>query len=125
MRKQFPAIIENGRILEGKFASEPGVTYGMFEVVPPMSAVTLMIIAYDCQSPDDVGGNWEHVLVSTPARCPTWKEMCFVKECFFEDSECAIQFHPAKKDYINDHPFVLHLWRCPSMEFPLPPTETV
>ena len=30
------------------------------------------------------GGGWEHVSVSYRKRCPTWEEMCRVKDMFFE-----------------------------------------
>ena len=52
---------------------------------------------------------WEHVSVSTPCRCPTWPEMHWVKEQFWNDDEFVIQIHPLKADYINCHPYCLHL----------------
>ena len=66
---------------------------------------------------------WEHVSVHIEEygkdRTPTWDEMCQVKNCFWNDDETVVQFHPAKKDYVNCHPHVLHLWRNPK-GFPLP-----
>ena len=56
---------------------------------------------------------------------PNWAEMCWVKSLFFEDGETVVQYHPAKKDYINTHPFVLHLWRKCGEPFPMPPVECV
>ena len=71
---------------------------------------------------------WEHVSVHIEefrkTRIPTWTEMCQVKELFWNDDEVAVQFHPAKKDYVNVHPHVLHLWRNPK-GFPLPPKVMV
>lgn len=64
---------------------------------------------------------WDHVSVSYPDRCPTWDEMCMVKDIFFRDDECVAQYHPAKKDYVNLHPYCLHLWRCQDREIPKPP----
>ena len=29
------------------------------------------------------GGGWEHVSVSLARRCPTWEEMCMVKDIFW------------------------------------------
>ena len=40
------------------------------------------------------GGGWEHVSVSYRKRCPTWEEMCRVKEMFFNPEEVAVQYHP-------------------------------
>lgn len=54
---------------------------------------------------------WEHVSVSLGNRCPTWDEMCFVKNLFWDEEDMVIQFHPAKSEYINLHPYALHLWR--------------
>ena len=56
-------------------------------------------------------GGWEHVSVSLPGRCPSWQEMCEVKSLFWDPEDCAIQFHPAAAEYVNCHPFCLHLWR--------------
>lgn len=60
------------------------------------------------------GGGWDHVSISIEnrKRCPTWEEMCWVKYMFFAEDEAVVQFHPAKKDYVNNHPYCLHLWRC-------------
>ena len=67
------------------------------------------------------GGGWDHVSVSTDCRCPKWSEMCQVKELFFKDDEYAIQYHPEKGDYVDLHPFCLHLWRPHKLEVPRPP----
>lgn len=56
------------------------------------------------------GGGWEHVSVSLSHRCPIWPEMCFIKGVFWDDEECVIQYHPVKSEYVNNHPFCLHLW---------------
>lgn len=57
------------------------------------------------------GGGWDHVSASLDNRCPTWDEMCKIKNMFFNDDEIVLQYHPAKSDYINIHPYCLHLWR--------------
>lgn len=71
------------------------------------------------------GGGWDHVSVSTSKRTPTWEEMQRVKELFFEDDEVVIQIHPAKNDYVNFHPYCLHLWRPQNHEIPLPDVTMV
>lgn len=55
--------------------------------------------------------DWEHVSVSLADRCPTWPEMCWVKDQFWDEDECVMQLHPPKKDYRNLHEFCLHLWK--------------
>ena len=67
------------------------------------------------------GGGWEHVSVSLPHRCLTWEEMCQVKDMFFMDDECVVQYHPPKSEYVNRHPYCLHLWRPLQQEMPMPP----
>lgn len=70
---------------------------------------------------------WEHVSVSldNQKRYPTWKEMCAVKDMFFEPEEVVMQLHPAHSEYVNNHPYCLHLWRPLEREIPLPPVKFV
>lgn len=68
---------------------------------------------------------WEHVSVSTPIRCPTWEEMCYIKNIFWDEEDVVIQFHPRKSDYVNFHPYCLHLWRPVGIELITPPPLTV
>lgn len=68
---------------------------------------------------------WEHVSIAHPKKCPTWEQMCAVKELFWDDSDCVIQYHPAKKDYVNLHPNCLHLWRPIEEKLPTPPTVLI
>lgn len=56
------------------------------------------------------GAGWEHVSVSRTDRCPTWDEMCQIKDIFWDDEDCVIQFHPPRSEYVNCHPYCLHLW---------------
>lgn len=71
------------------------------------------------------GDGWEHVSVSLPDRCPTWAEMSYFKNLFWDDSDCVIQYHPPKEDYINNHPYCLHLWRNMVLEIARPPSIMV
>lgn len=68
---------------------------------------------------------WEHVSVSvrvgSATRMPTWGEMCFIKEQFWEREDCVLQFHPPRSEYVNAHPHVLHLWRHRTFVQPRPP----
>ena len=82
--------------------------YGYFDVIGPTGA-SLKIVASGGDDP--VSDGWEHVSVSTQHRCPNWIEMSFVKNLFWSDDETVIQFHPMRSEYVNNHPFVLHLWR--------------
>lgn len=80
---------------------------------------------------------WEHVSAhvsylitrgkkpKSKQRTPTWSEMCQIKEFFWEDEETVIQFHPAKSEYVNNHPHCLHLWRSTEHDQATPPSELV
>lgn len=67
------------------------------------------------------GGGWDHVSVSFPNRVPTWDEMCRIKDIFFREDECCVEYHPAKKNYVNIHPYCLHIWKPQEAEIPIPP----
>lgn len=78
----------------------------------------------NCQASD--GAGWEHVSVSiNKRRCPAWHIMCFVKDIFWDEEDTVIQFHSAKSEYVNNHPFVLHLWRRIGSIVELPPSILV
>jgi len=67
------------------------------------------------------GDGWDHVSVSLDKpRCPTWGEMCFIKDLFFEPEEVVMQLHPARSEYIDVHPHCLHLWKPQSTTIPTP-----
>ena len=58
------------------------------------------------------GEGWEHVSVSVKNhRCPYWDEMVFVRHVFWEPEDIVVQLHPPESEYVNCHPFTLHLWR--------------
>lgn len=71
------------------------------------------------------GDGWEHVFVSYRKRFPTWEEMCRVKDMFFNPEEVAVQYHPRHSEYVNRHPYCLHLWRKRGEDFETPPTILV
>lgn len=80
--------------------------------------LALMIVASD-------GEGWEHVSVSTVVRTPTWEEMCFVKNLFWDEEDEVIQFHPKRSEYVNCHPHCLHMWKPVGKEILMPPTYLI
>ncbi len=60
------------------------------------------------------GGGWEHASASWTDRTPFWEEMCALKDAIWKPSETVIQYHPPADQYVNHHPFCLHLWRAKS-----------
>lgn len=117
MRQHIPAILENDRITTGEYATHVGDLHGAFIVRGP-HGTELKIIS---SGTGPICEGWEHVSVSTPNRMPTWAEMCFVKSLFWRDDEYVVQYHPAKSEYVNYHPYCLHLWRPIAMFMPTPP----
>lgn len=85
--------------------------YGRFQI--PVKNEYLQVIASN-----HLG--WEHISVSHENRCPTYEEMVEMKEFFFYDDEIAFQIHPLKKNYVNIHPYVLHIWRPYGTNVPVP-----
>jgi hypothetical protein len=58
-------------------------------------------------------------------RCPIWEEMCMIKNIFWKPEKCVVQYHPPEKEYINLHPFCLHLWKKIGCEFETPPKNLI
>jgi hypothetical protein len=55
-------------------------------------------------------GEWLHVSCSLPDRLPTWEEMKEVKNKFIGPDKVAVQVFPRESDFVNLHPYCLHLW---------------
>lgn len=114
-------VPERLRILNGPQASDASYGNNGAFVIPASigsKRAPIFAIASD-------GEGWEHVSVSTKHRPPTWDEMCFVKDLFWDGEDCVIQFHPPRSDYVNMHPHCLHLWRPTGIEIPRPPSILV
>lgn len=98
-------VPEKYREKEGLMASsEADGNNGVF-IIKTMKLPLIMT----CIASDEMG--WEHVSVSTHKRCPTWEEMCFIKDLFWGEEDLVMQLHPPKSEYVNNHPYCLHLWR--------------
>ncbi len=111
MKTKLPHKIRKARIATGPLASDDSCgNNGAFELEG------FLIIVSD-------GEGWDHVSVSIPGadRCPTWEEMCKVKEWFFERTERVVQFHAPESEHINNHSKCLHLWRCQFQVWQSPP----
>ncbi|MEJ7610642.1 MAG: hypothetical protein WKF88_05620 [Ferruginibacter sp.] len=79
---------------------------------------------FQCMISDGMG--WQHVSVSlisklrTVERCPTWEEMCYVKDLFWEKDEAVMQLHPPESEYVSNHHYCLHLWKPDNTVIPMP-----
>lgn len=129
MKQTFCKTVEDGRErTDPRFKSNPGDCFGMFRIQSPKTGATLRVIVGNAQLHEKemgVAEGWDHVSVSRIDKPPTWDEMCFVKSLFFEDSECVVQFHPPKSNYVNLHNNCLHLWKPARTPIPMPPIECV
>lgn len=114
MKAKYSSTVEDGRVATGAFASRPGDQYGAF-IVRDRLGRQFKILACD-----GAETGWDHVSVSLKKRTPTWEEMCWIKNLFFDQEEAVLQFHPPARDYVNDHPHCLHLWRFVGGPMPLP-----
>lgn len=114
---------EKYRITTGVMPSRKGDTFGLFIIARPN--INVRIVACD-----GTETGWEHVSVSTRIqkpdgeiidRTPPWEMMNMVKDLFWGDEECVVQFHPPKSVYVNHNPSVLHLWKKLGEHYETPP----
>lgn len=118
--------VKRGRIKDGFFGSDDSLgNYGLFILSYPDSRDRLLVIS----DPGEIEEQheWEHVSVSVykKNRCPTWEQMCFVKDLFWSEEETVLQFHPPKSEYIDDQQYTLHLWKPKKKVIPRPPSNLV
>lgn len=124
MRTILPWPIRDARVLAGPRGSDPSYgVYGQFELQGPCGE-RLCIVSSGADADDPLADGWEHVSVSTRRRTPNWREMCFVKDMFWDEEEVVVQFHPRRSEYVNDHPYCLHMWKRKD-GFPTPPPTLV
>lgn len=128
-------IPEKFRITDNpNFKTKTGDKFGAFRCVSPDKSrvtKTFLYIIATCGFDDiEVSKDWEHVSVrgvksigmnQVKNLTPSWDEMCFVKNLFWEPEDLVVQYHPKKSEYINMHPNVLHLWRFKPSDIPTPP----
>lgn len=105
------------RVRSGMFAStDADGNNGLF-LIPMSGQIMKAVISEDPL--------WEHVSVSLRRRCPTWEEMCRVKALFWDDEDCVMQLHPPKSEWVNNHPYCLHMWKPKLEAIPRPPSWMV
>jgi len=102
------------RIRTGRYASEDQDGWNGAFLVPIDGEMWHVMIS------DGMG--WKHLSITNAQKksLPSWGVMCRVKDLFFSDDEWCVQFHPAKDDNINDHPYCLHLWMPLNETMPRP-----
>lgn len=106
-------VPEKHRVRTGPMGSDSRYGNNGAFIIPLDRGQKVRIIASD-------GLGWDHVSVSRTDRCPTWEEMCQVKDIFWDKEDVVVQYHPADSEYVNNHKFCLHMWRWQGGEFPTP-----
>ncbi len=128
---------EEARVTAGPMRTDASYgCNGAFLLLSPEPGWALEIIASDGQREDVIAEGvpeaegWEHVSIHAAnragkTRTPTWREMCFVKDLFWEPEDVVMQLHPRRSQYVNLHPHTLHLWRSRLHQIPEPPANLV
>lgn len=62
---------------------------------------------------------WLHVSCAFATRLPDWADLREVKTVFVGPKRMALSIMPSEAEYVNIHPYVLHLW-CPLDHDPIP-----
>ena len=123
--------IDKYRITVGELGSDNsfGLT-GSFKI-PHQKSLSKVYIIVSSGSVEE--SDWEHVSCHVREKrgrkilqsTPTWDDMCYIKGLFWTDDETVIQYHPAKKYYVNTHKNVLHLWKHKKLILPTPSMHLV
>lgn len=53
---------------------------------------------------------WRHVSMSLGGRLPNYCELKHARQVWFPAEAEVIQVFPPEKEFVNNHPFCLHLW---------------
>lgn len=109
------------RVREGVMGSNDSIGNNGAFLVPAQSPV--FTEKFTVVASDECG--WEHVSVSLQDRTPSWDEMCYIKDLFWGEDDCVVQYHPPKSEYVNMHEHCLHLWRPTRSQVPTPDSMMV
>ncbi len=61
--------------------------------------------------PDTAGTPWYHVSYSLADKTPTHEQTCLVRAAMFKPTAVVVAVFPPVDEYVNLHPFCLHLWQ--------------
>ena len=117
MKQKISKDIEKYRVKHGLYASNENTGNNGFFIIP-YNNYELKVMISD-------GMGWDHVSVSLKNRTPNWKEMCYIKDIFFDEEETVVQYHPQKSKYINNCNTCLHMWKNQNKDIELPPSIMV
>lgn len=87
--------------------AEDGASFAMMD---KLSRIILTVII--SQKIEGDYKRWLHVSVAHQKRLPTWEELRMVKDLFIGKDKKAFQILPSEDNYVNIHPYCLHLFCC-------------
>ena len=110
MKSNVPATLELGRVLRGEWASAPedGVM-GAFLVMGPKGSrpaiISMASIEFEVRL--------EAVNVSVAnSPTPNWgRDKASVKDLFWGEDECVVQYHPPRSEYVHTTVLLRRLWK--------------
>jgi len=88
------------------FPHKKGDDFGWFVIPSPVFPEDLDGSLMVMVAPSDA--EWQHVSVSSVDGTPTWDEMTFIKDLFWDEEDVVVQFHPKKSEYVNMAENCLH-----------------
>ena len=86
--------------------SDDGYLYAA-RSMSPVQGMTVI-----CSGQIENGKKWLHVSFARQSRMPSYDDMILVKRAFIGEARKAIMVLPDKANYVNLHPYCLHLWHC-------------
>ena len=107
------------RIRTGKMGSDDTAGWNGAFIVPLEGHMWQVLIS------DGMGFRHLSATNAQKSMLPSWNVMCRLRDYFFADDAWVMQLHPPKDEYINDHPYVLHLWESLNDPIPIPPNFMV
>jgi hypothetical protein len=72
--------------------------------------VPMSVILSDAVELD--GKRWRHFSMARADRIPTWEELVAMKELFLGAESRALQVIAPRSEWVNIHPYCLHLFVC-------------
>lgn len=58
------------------------------------------------------GHTYLHVSFSRRSRTPSYEDLDWVRKAFIGEERESVQVFPPRAEYVNFHPYTLHLWHC-------------
>lgn len=104
-----PRVLPASWTYQGRASQDSRVMARIYQKTPGIGSKGRGYLRVITEVAEREGAPWSHVSMSHHACLPTWEEILEAKVLLLGD-RLAIQVLPPKDEYINLHPYVLHLW---------------